>query len=603
MEFTPIDGARGAQSMVRMRDGTALNTFVYLPPGGGPRYPVIVHRTPYGITNAPYTNLTDYQQGWLPSRDEPMRGSILRGWRAIVEHGYAAVYQDTRGRYGSEGEDVVYGADAEDGHDLLEWIANQPWSNQRVGLSGSSAGATTALAAAAGRHPSIRAFFAQVGGSSIYDDVVYEGQSIEMERLWLWVAKNIPGLSQTHRDAAARRGKVSPERLGEAAVSAAGRYEQLNAARAQTPPFVDNADWCRLPLLDYPDFTLWQPYLNEILSHPMPDEFRARHNFRRTIEVPGFHVTTWYDIFQTSVIKAFTELQERVGNQRLWVGPNDHYFVYQPQFWQRDPYFEWFDLWLRDEVTPIAEEPPVFYSPRSWVANPEVYQANDWRHAASWPPPNAVIARMHFCADGRLTCEHPDGGTRTYRYDPNAPVPTAGGRNMLIGAGAVDQRTVQDYPDYGLIYASHPLTTDLVLAGPAAVGLEIQSDRPDTDFVAKLIELKSDGAAILLMDGVVRAMLRDTTKGVQPLSPDTTVAVRIELGDICHTLTAGSCVRVDVTSSNFPRRARNTNSGHLLLAADDQSDVRVATNTILHDAASPSWLDLTILGVGPILSE
>src|SRR5713226_1232387 len=130
---------------------------------------------------------------------QPMRGSILRGWRAITGHGYAAVYQDCRGRHGSEGEDRVYADDAADGNDTLDWIADQPWTNQRVGMSGSSAGATTTFAAASTRHPSLRAFFAQAGGSSIYDDVIYEGQSIEMERLWLWVAKNIPGLSESHR--------------------------------------------------------------------------------------------------------------------------------------------------------------------------------------------------------------------------------------------------------------------------------------------------------------------------------------------------------------------------------------------------------------------
>jgi len=177
-----------------MRDGTRLNTFVYLPRDGGPRYPVILQRTPYGITSSEGKANTDCAQGWLPSPDAPMRGSILRGYRNIVAHGYAAVYQDTRGRYGSEGEDRVYADDAADGHDTLDWIADQPWCNRMIGMSGSSAGATTTFAAASQRHPYLRAFFAQVGGSSIYDDVVYEGNAIEMERLWLWVAKNIPGL-------------------------------------------------------------------------------------------------------------------------------------------------------------------------------------------------------------------------------------------------------------------------------------------------------------------------------------------------------------------------------------------------------------------------
>ena len=293
-----IDGARCFQAMVPIRDGIRLNTFVFLPESGGPRYPVIMQRTPYGITSPEGQNVTDCTKGWLPDSKAPLRGSLLRGWREIVSRGYAAVYQDTRGRYGSEGEDHVYGDDATDGFDTLEWIASESWSNQYVGLSGSSAGATTALAAASQCHPSVRAFFTQVGGSSIYDDVVYEGQSIQMERLWLWVARNIPGLSASHREAVMQRHGLSAEALDASADSANARYTALDAAQQANPPFIDSEDWMRLPMIGYPDFSVWQPYLDEIISHPAPDEFRARHNFRQTINVPGFHVTTWFDIFR-----------------------------------------------------------------------------------------------------------------------------------------------------------------------------------------------------------------------------------------------------------------------------------------------------------------
>src|SRR5437016_6741814 len=252
-----IDAATGArcfQAMVPMRDGTRLNTFVFLPAEGGPRFPVILHRTPYGIAAGDARDKFDCTHAWLPNPAEPMRGSILRGWRAIVARGYAAIYQDCRGRHGSEGEDRVYADDAADGHDTLEWIAAQPWTNGRVGMSGSSAGATTTFAAASTRHPSLRAFFAQAGGSSIYDDVVYEGQSIEMERLWLWVAKNIPGLSKGHRAAVRQRFGLSDAELDAAAERAAACYDRLDGARQALPPFVSSPDWLRLPLAGAPDF-------------------------------------------------------------------------------------------------------------------------------------------------------------------------------------------------------------------------------------------------------------------------------------------------------------------------------------------------------------
>ena len=591
-----IDGARCFQAMVPMRDGVRLNTFVFLPDSGGPRYPVIMQRTPYGITSPEGQHVTDCTRGWLPDPKAPLRGSILRGWREIVRRGYAAVYQDTRGRYGSEGEDHVYGDDAADGYDSLEWIAAEPWSSQRVGLSGSSAGATTALAAASQGHPSVRAFFTQVGGSSIYDDVVYEGQSIQMERLWLWVARNIPGLSASHRQALLRRHNISAETLAAAADSAATRYAALDAARQSTPPFIESDDWLRLPLTGYPDFSVWQPYLDEIITHPAPDAFRARHNFRATIRVPGFHVTTWFDIFLTSVLAAFRDIQARVGNQRLWIGPNSHYFVYEQNFWPRDPYFEWFDHWLKDEPTRIVDEPAVLYAPRAWVADQAGYVANDWRHAEHWPPPGVVRRRLYLRGDGRLSPDGPGGDRRSYVYDPRRPVPTLGGRNMLIDSGPRDQRPVQALPNYGLTYCGQGLDREFCIAGPVRVILHVQSDCPDTDFVAKLIELQADGRASLLMDGVVRAMYRQAEP--QPLVPDQVYRLEIELGDIHHTFQAGSRLQVDITSSNFPRRARNTNSGNPVLARDTEADIRLANNTVHHAEERPSFLELPVLTAG-----
>jgi putative CocE/NonD family hydrolase len=588
-------GARSFQTMVPMRDGTRLNTFVFLPAAGGQRFPVILHRTPYGIAAADARDKFDHANAWLPSTAEPMRGSILRGWKAIVEHGYAAVYQDCRGRHGSEGEDRVYADDAADGYDTLDWIDGQSWTNRRVGMSGSSAGATTTFAAASMRHPSLRAFFAQAGGSSIYDDVIYEGQAIEMERLWLWVAKNIPGLSMSHREAVMARFGIGAAELERAAASAAERYTRLDAARHESPPFINAPDWLHLPLTGYPDFALWQPFLDEIISHPGPDAFRARHNFRRTIDIPGFHVTTWFDIFQTSVIAAFQEIQSRTGTQKLWVGPNEHYFVYANNFWPRDPYFEWFGHWLKDEPSDLIDEPSVYYSPRAWVDDRDAYAPTDWVRSERWPPPGISPRRLYLCGDGSLA-DTPAGEPRHYRYDPRRPIPSLGGRNMLIDAGPRDQRSAQSLPEYGLIYRGVPLSVDMTIAGNVRVTLHVGSDCPDTDFVAKLVEVLPDGSAMLLMDGVVRAMYRDPTGGPQPFVPEEIYQLAIDLGDIHHTFRAASRIEVNVTSSNFPRRARNTNSGNPIVANDGEADIRIASNTVHHAPDTQSFLELPVLG-------
>ena len=297
-------------------------------------------------------------------------------------------------------------------------------------MSGSSAGATTTFAAASTRHPSLRAFFAQAGGSSIYDDVIYEGQGIEMERLWLWVAKNIPGLSESHREAVMARFGISAAELDRAAASAADRYNRLDAARQDNPPFINSPDWLRLPLTGYPDFsTCGSRFLMRSSLTRAPDAFRARHNFRRTIDIPGFHVTSWFDIFQTSVIAAFKEIQARTGTQKLWVGPNEHYFVYASNFWPRDPYFEWFGHWLKGERSALIDEPAVYYSPRAWVDDraTAMFPMTGFMPSAGRRPASSP-QRLYLCGDGSLAAMP--------RRCDRAPIATIRATRSPVSAGA-----------------------------------------------------------------------------------------------------------------------------------------------------------------------
>jgi putative CocE/NonD family hydrolase len=170
---------------------------------------------------------------------------------------------------------------------------------------------------------------------------------------------------------------------------------------------------------------------------------------------------------------------------------------------------------------------------------------------------------------------------------------------MLIEGGPRDQRPVQALPNYGLSYRSEVLDQNLTIAGSVNVALHIQSNCRDTDFVAKLIEVQPDGRTMLLMDGVVRAMYRDAAAGPQHLEPDQVCQVTIYLGDIHHTFPARTRLQVDVTSSNFPRRVRNTNSGNAILANDTAADIHIATNAIHHREGQPSFLVLPVLPVSP----
>jgi predicted acyl esterase len=205
------------------------------------------------------------------------------------------------------------------------------------------------------------------------------------------------------------------EAIMEAARQSAGEcYNRLEAASRTALPFIHSKDWMRLPLTHHPDFTPWQPFLNELITHPAPDAFRAAHNFRRSIDIPGFHATTWYDIFLTSVMAAFQEIQARTGTQKLWIGPNAHYFMYQTRFWSRDPYFEWFGYYLKDEKCDLIDEPAVFYSPRAWVEDEDRYIPDDWRHADSWPPPGEASAAAAG-GGGGLCGDHGPGGHPSHR--------------------------------------------------------------------------------------------------------------------------------------------------------------------------------------------
>lgn len=165
---------------------------------------------------------------------------------------------------------------------------------------------------------------------------------------------------------------------------------------------------------------------------------------------------------------------------------------------------------------------------------------------------------------------------------------------MLIDAGLRDQRAVQPLPDYGLIYRAEILPEDLTIAGEVRVTLSVQSDCPDTDFVAKLIDLHLDSRAMLLADGVIRAMYRDPSGEPRQLAPERVERLTINLGHICHTFAAGHRLEVRLTSSNFPRRARNTNSGHPILANDSDADIRVATNLVHLAEKTASFLELAV---------
>ena len=562
------------EKMVAMRDGVRLHTIVYLPDPEvwpPPSYPTVVQRVPYGV-GAP---------GVLPGPDIPS-GAILRGWKAITAHGYAAVFQDARGRFASEGKDRVYLDEGQDGYDTIEWVAAQPWCNGKIGMAGSSAGGIATYAAAGNKPPHLMAIFSQAGSANLYNEVVYEGQALELERLLLWVSGQGSGVSASHIQSLGLTDKEYQEAVFRSrAIRADLEKNMLHPGKSEW--------WMHLPLVGFPAVSQVQPFWNEILSHPNRDGFRDSQDYTRTISVPAIHVSAWQDIFLMSSLNAYREIQGRIGNQKLYIGPGDHDAVDSQAFWPYDPFFSWFDHWLKGVETGIMGAPPIYYSHSN---------SDRWRYSDQWPPPGVNYKTLTFHDNGTLVSNPPSPreSPLRYIYDPQNPVQTLGGRNLMVPGGAMDQRPVEPpHRTDVLVYTTAKLEQDVEIAGNVKVVLHASSTAKDTDFIAKLIDVDPDGRTMLVLDGVIRAMYRASAKEPVPLIPGEIYEFTINLGDMNHLFKAGHRIQVDVTSSNFPRRARNTNSGNPLYTADTKEDIVVATNTVYHDSEHPSYIALPIL--------
>jgi putative CocE/NonD family hydrolase len=574
------------EQMVSMRDGVKLHTFIYLPDpdlfGDGP-YPTIVGRTPYGIGTS------------LPGN--PLPGGILRGWEQITENGYAFVVQDARGRFLSEGMDRSELDEPNDGYDTIEWAAAQTWCNGEIGMAGSSAPGFRSYAAASARPPHLKAIFAQAASVDLFNDTYYQGGAFEHEFWIFWRAFQSGGLSADHIQSVG----LTPAEGTALKAQAASITTDM---RTHLLDYKASIWWLHLPLSDFPALgPLHGDVWNEFLSHPAPDAFRDSQNWLKSIEIPAIHVTTVYDCWHDSMLKAFNTLQKKVGNQRLYVGPGNHFNVYSPTFWPYDPFFMWFDYWLKGIDTWIMDLPAIYY----------YYNGTDtWRYLEQWPLPGVKDKKYFLREGGELSTKHPNGKERStsYVYDPRDPVQTLGGRGLWweLG-GAADQRPVEPpYRTDVLVYTTKVLDEDVEIGGNAKVILHASSTAEDTDFTGKLIDVYPDGSTIIVLEGVIRGMLREfyehegkPGRGYggdrhapqpKPLIPGEPYKFVINLNDVNYLFKAGHQIQVDISSSNFPRRARNTNSGNLFYTFDGDEDIVIVRNTIYHHSNHPSYLVL-----------
>jgi hypothetical protein len=527
-----------------MRDGIDLVANVFRPEGTA-RLPTILIRTPYG------------------------KGSELRpNYRAFVEHGYALVVQDVRGRYKSEGVFDPLRQEVADGEDTLSWIAHQEWSNQRVGMTGASYLGITQWKAALSPSPYLKAIFPIVAGDDDYFDRFYShGGALKLGHRLEWLSENlrVPAF------------KPDFDRF-------VLEMPLRNADRLATGHAID--------------------FFQQALNHPAYDAFWKSISTREQLDrvrVPVFAAAGWYDNFAESDLEAFSILRRKGRVCHLMVGPWPHDLFYhfgnldfgaasRPPL--RQIQFDWFDRWLlppsAGHETAHGTEPPL----RIFVMG-----ANRWRDEQEWPLARAVATPFFLTSHGKALEPKPPRRATPDRfvYDPADPVPTAGGNvccnPMRIPWGPRDQRAVERRPDV-LVYTTAPLKRPIEVTGPIRVVLYVSTSAPDTDFTAKLVDVSPNGSAVNLSDGILRLRYRDSLERPALAQPGQVYPITIDAGVTSNEFARGHRIRLEVSSSNFPHYDRNPNTGRPIA---DEKETRRAWQTVYHDRSRPSHLLLPVI--------
>lgn len=462
--------------------------------------------------------------------------------------GMAVVGQDCRGRYASQGDYVPFRTDREDGYDTIEWIAAQPWCSGKVGMWGGSAlGITTNLAAST-NPPHLVAGFVIVAPASWRTEILFPGG--------VWLKNLVDGWmdAQNSRDV---------------------RVEW--SRRAPSDPYFD---WQEIP------------------------------RYYNNINVPIYNIGGWFDIFATGSVKNFVGLQTQGapgarGNQKLLMAAAGHGPI-TPR-WKEYPNgggntgaadpIRWFSYWLKGEQNGVMSEPPIRYFVMGDAENPFA-PGNEWRTADKWPPAEFTPTSYYLNAGGGLSTTTPasEGPSKSeYAYDPADPVKSVGGANLILARGPLDQREIGECQDY-LRFNSAPLDAPVQILGSVTVDLNVQTDAPDTDFMAKLVDVYPDGYEALLSDLGQRLRYRHGLDKEAPMTPDEIAPITIDLGPTAYIFDRGHRIAVHVSSSNAPRFDPNPNTGKPLRTDDE---TRVAHNALYHDAAHPSRVTLPVVPLGP----
>jgi putative CocE/NonD family hydrolase len=564
--------------MMPMRDGVRLATDIYFPSNEEQQHaehswPVILIRTPYSKSG--------------------FGGRMQRIAEMMAGQGYAVAVQDERGRYESGGSYIIFGSVADDGYDAIDWLSRQSWSNGRVGT---------------------------YGCSSLGDN-----QILAAQRLPAALKAMIPQASFATIGSAGGQYKYYGVRTGGAVALAQNIswfYEagsKVNPA-PQVKPANYPALWWHLPIVDVMTVVGAAPNdfadaVSREVTDPWWDQFHYMTDDYRS-DVPALFVNSWNDfgaretIFEFEMLRKHSVSKEARDNQYLVISPTTHcrseYASGDELIGERDVgdarfdfwsmYFRWFAHWLKNDKSALAAMPRVQYY---------LMGKNEWRSAPDWPIPGTRLVKffLHSAGhanglqgDGTLSGLAASGATSDrFIYDPGNPVPSLGGPLCCTegnnAAGSYDQRKVEMRGDV-LVYSSLPLKQGIEVTGPIDAVLSVSSDAKDTDFTAKLIDVYPDGRAFNIQEGILRARYREGQAKKVWFSAGEVAVLRIDMGATGNFFGPGHRIRLEVSSSNFPRYDRNLNTGGNNF---DETRWLVAHNTVHHSSKHPSYLLLPVI--------
>jgi uncharacterized protein len=568
---------------IPMRDGIRLCADIYRPVNDIP-VPAILVRLPYDKDD-----LMMHMEAVVPVR--------------AAEQGYAVVYQDTRGRYRSEGDFYPFVYEGQDGYDTIEWIAAQAWCSGAVGMSGASYFGATQWLAAIEQPPHLRAIAPVVTSSEYYEGWTYQGGAFQLGFCLYWVLLGL-----------------APDtiiRLAKAHEGNDGEFKRLLAA-------LDDIEeqYHHLPLSTLPIFNNSQAagYYFDWLAHETRDVYWKGSSIQSSydkIQVPAFNIGGWYDLFLKGTLENYEGMRAVGGSakarkeQRLLVAPWSHgnFSAEFPgiRFGEaasaygidlQGEVLQFFDHHLKEKDAQVEDPQRV----RIFIMG-----ENCWRNEADWPLPDTEYVPWYLHSDGsagqhagKLSLQPPTSETAdSYVYDPHHPAPTVGGPTFLPGlragfnAGPLDQGEVEKRSDV-LTFTTDPLAEALEVIGPLTMRLWASSSAPDTHFVAKLCDVYPDGTSRLLSEGILRACFRHGFERAEWLTPGQVALFEIDMVATANVFLPGHRIRVDVTSSSFPRFNVHPNTNQPLADYSEQ-DFVAAKQYVFHDSDHASQIILPVI--------